>query len=155
MTRVRGSSSQYSSRSLPDTSALFPSDANIERPRPSCVISARIASPSAPLCDENAMLPASGSVVAENVPCSRNAGSLLITPMQFGPIIRMPYRRTMSRTSASNTAPSSPTSLNPAVMTTMPRTPLRPQDSTCEATKRRGTAMIARSTSSGIASTVG
>ena len=89
MTCVRGSASQYSSRSLPETSALLPSDTNIERPSPRSRSSARMASPRAPDCEENATGPATGSF-AENDACSRTAGSMLMMPMQFGPTSRMP-----------------------------------------------------------------
>ena len=48
--------------------------------------------PSAPLCDMKAMRPVRGSVGAK-VASMRTAGSVLMTPMQFGPIIRIPYCR--------------------------------------------------------------
>jgi hypothetical protein len=86
---VFGSCSQYSSRSLPETSALLPSETNIDKPRPRSRINARIASPRAPDCDENAIGPDSGSV-AENEAWSRTDGSMLMMPMQLGPTSRMP-----------------------------------------------------------------
>jgi len=152
--RVRGSCSQYSSRSLPETSALLPSDANIDSPSPISRIEASTASPSAPDCDENAMLPASGSVAANDA-CSRTAGSVLMIPMPFGPMIRMPCSRARSRISRSAAAPASPTSLKPEVTMTRPRTPFRAQLSTTPRTSAFGTAITARSIASGIASTSG
>ena len=52
---TRLSSSQYKSRSLPETSALFPTLTKCERPNPRLSAKERIASPSAPLCEEKAM----------------------------------------------------------------------------------------------------
>ena len=52
-----GSSSQYSSRSFEETSALLPIETNDERPRPRAAACSSSASPSAPLCEENPMLP--------------------------------------------------------------------------------------------------
>ena len=49
---------------------------------------------------------------------------MLITPRQFGPISGMPAARTLSRSLASSAAPSCPTSLKPAEMTTSAFTPL-------------------------------
>ena len=73
MTRVSGSSSQYSSRSLPDTSALLPTLTNVERPTCRSAASSRIAMPSAPLCDESATWPAGGKI-GENDAFSRTSG---------------------------------------------------------------------------------
>ena len=53
MTLVASSSSQYSSRSFDETSALFPSDTNAESPSPRPRACSTTASPSAPLCDAN------------------------------------------------------------------------------------------------------
>ena len=74
MTRVPGSCSQYSSRSLPETSALLPTLTNCEMPMPSDRAYSRIASPSAPLCDENATGPAGGHAAA-NVASRRTSSS--------------------------------------------------------------------------------
>jgi hypothetical protein len=43
--------------------------------------------------------------------------------MQFGPTMRMPCAASFALSFASSVAPPFPTSLNPAVMTTSPRTP--------------------------------
>ncbi len=154
MTRVCASSSQHSSRSLPETSALLPRDTNIDRPRPRSPSIARIASPRAPDCEENATLPATGSL-AEKEACSRTAGSMFMIPMQLGPTIRILNFLARSTTSRSIAAPAAPVSLKPAVMMTIDCTPLRPQDSTAPSTAGRGTAITARSIGSGMASTDG
>ena len=46
-----------------------------------------------------------------------------MTPRQFGPTTRIPYRRAASSTWRSSAAPSAPTSLNPAEMMITPLTP--------------------------------
>ena len=55
--RSSGSSSQYSSRSFDETSALLPIETNAERPSPRAAPRSSSARPSAPLCDEKPMLP--------------------------------------------------------------------------------------------------
>ncbi len=85
-----------------------------------------------------------------NVALSRTAGSVLITPMQLGPTMRMPCFLILRASRSSSSAPTGPTSLKPAVITTKPRTPLRPHSSMTRSTLSRGTAMMARSTGSGI-----
>ena len=109
MTPTAGSSSQYSIRSLPEMSALFPTLANMEIPSWICRALARMISPSAPDWDMKPAVPRRGAVAAK-VALSRTAGSVLMTPMQLGPTIRIPALRTRSRISASSFAPSSPTS---------------------------------------------
>ena len=59
-----------------------------------------------------------------------NAGSVLTTPMQLGPTMRMPAVRTRSRIASSCARPSTPVSAKPALMTTIaptrfPRSMLR------------------------------
>ena len=54
----------------------------------SCIAQSRIAEPSAPLCDMNAMLPGFG-ILPMNVAFKQMLGR--ITPKQLGPIMRMPY----------------------------------------------------------------
>ena len=152
ITRTSGSSSQYSSRSLPDTSVLFPMLTNIEMPRPSSLALARIASPSAPLWDRNAADPRSGLAAAKEA-FNRTPGAVLITPMQLGPTILIPARRTSSRSLPSSAFPSLPASRKPAVITISPRPPLRLHSSTTRSTVCRGTTMTARSTSSGMSRT--
>ena len=70
-------------------SALFPIDTNVDRPKPSSAAWPMTAMPSAPLWERNPTRPAGGHVVA-NVPLRCTSGSVFTTPMQFGPISRMP-----------------------------------------------------------------
>jgi len=154
MTRVAASFSQYSSRSLPETSALLPTLTNCEMPSPSAPAVSRIASPSAPLCDENATGPAGGQAGA-NVASRPTPASVFKTPRQLGPTRRMPWRRAHSRSARSRSAPSAPVSLKPAVITTTPFTPFRPHSSRAASTWAAGTTITARSTSPGIAEMLG
>ncbi len=150
MTWVSESSSQCSSRSLPETSALLPIETNWVRPMPSERATLRMATPRAPDWLTKPTPPRSAGTGAK-VALSEIAGSVLMIPMQLGPIMRTPARRTVSRSRASRSRPSSPTSAKPAVITTRPRTPLAMDSSTAAWTWRRGTTMTARSTGSGIA----
>ena len=83
MTRVAGSSSQYSSRSLLDTSALLPTLTKVESPMPRLPASARIARPSAPLCEESPTWPGCGNN-GENEAFSRIAGLAFEQPHAVG-----------------------------------------------------------------------
>ena len=94
-------------------------------------------------------VPGSGRVAA-NVAFIRISGSVLMTPMQFGPTIRMPAARTRSFSSCSRRSPSPPTSRKPAVITTSPRTCRATASSTTRAAVPFGTTMTARSTGSGM-----
>lgn len=146
---ISGLSSQYSRRSLPDTSVLFPIETNIATPRPFSTASARIASPSAPDCETKPTLPRTG-VVAAKVALRFTSGSVLTTPMQLGPTMRIRCPRNVALSLASNNAPSDPTSLNPAVMTMSPRTPFLPHAVTTESTWSFATVTIAKSTGPGM-----
>jgi hypothetical protein len=110
--------------------------------------------PRAPLCDSIATLPAGGQVGAK-VASSRTAGSVLSTPMQLGPTMRMPEPRTSSHSRRSASRPAGPVSAKPAEMTTTARTSARAQSATTPATAGAGTAITARSTGSSMAPTVG
>jgi hypothetical protein len=116
MTSVSASSSQYSSRSLPEMSALFPTDTNVEMPSPSRSTCSSTARPSAPDCDDIDTRPGRGNVV-ENVVFIRTSPALpFIRPMQFGPTSRMPCARARASSSSWSAAPPS-TSAKPAEMT--------------------------------------
>ena len=104
-------------------SALFPTDTNVDSPNPSSAAWPMTAMPRAPLWERNATRPAGGHVVA-NVPFRRMSGSVFTTPMQFGPISRIPEARHTSRSSCWSDDPSGPVSANPDEITTSPRTPL-------------------------------
>ncbi len=111
-----------------------------------------MAIPSAPDWLDMATLPRGGNTGA-NVPSRRTAGSVLSTPMQLGPTMRIPARRTASTTFRSSATPLSPISEKPAEITTTPRTPFSAHSFTTSSTWLPGTTMKARSTVSGISST--
>ena len=96
--------------------------------------------PSAPDCEDMAMLPGSG-YTGENEPFMLTAALVLMTPRQLGPIMRMPARRTIDRSSFSRALPSGPVSEKPALMTTMPRTPFSTHCWTTSSTMAAGTTM--------------
>src|SRR5262249_24108158 len=150
ITSVIGSSSQYCKRSLVETSALFPTLTKDDMPMWKRRAPARVARPRAPLCDDIATRPVGGNS-AVNVALSRTFGSVLIKPKQFGPIMRIPCWGTLSANCFWSAAPSTPTSANPAVITTSAQTPLAAQSSTTDNTLSRGTAITARSTCPGTA----
>ena len=83
------------------------------------------------------------------------SGSVLSSPMQLGPTSRMPSCRVRSASRSSSAAPSGPTSLNPAEITTREPMPLAPHSSTTLRTRSLGTTITARSTSPGTATTDG
>ncbi len=88
MTSVAGSSSQYCSRSLLDTSALFPILTKVERPIFRLFTYSRIACPRAPLWEPRAIFPGGGKT-GEKVPFIFTFASVLMTPRQLGPIRRI------------------------------------------------------------------
>ncbi len=139
---------------MPLTSALFPSDTNVEMPRPSSAERASRAMPRPPDCDAKPTRPATGRNGAK-VAFIATPGLVLTTPMQFGPIIRIPLRRACSTRSRSAWPWRASTSANPAEMTTSPCTPLRTQSSMTAGTFAAGMQTTARSTNPGTASTVG
>ena len=77
------------------------------------------------------------------------------TPMQFGPIMRMPWRRACSTSWRSALAPSGPVSPKPAEITTSPPTRFLAHSSITPETAAAGTTITARSTSSGMSTTDG
>ncbi len=107
-----------------------------------------MASPRAPLCEENATLPRGGATGAK-VAFRETVGSVFTIPRQFGPTIRMPWRRITSRSAFWRFTPSSPTSWNPALMTTSALIPFAPQASAASTTCAAGITITARSTGPG------
>ena len=89
ITDVASSASQYRSRSLPEMSALLPTDTKLEMPMPRRALSSISEMPSAPDCVMNATLPGIGSTGAK-VAFIWIDGLVLAIPMQLGPTIRMP-----------------------------------------------------------------
>ena len=79
----------------------------------------------------------------------------LITPRQLGPMMRMPYSSALATRSRSSWAPSSPTSLKPAEMTTAVGTPASPHSSMMPGIDLGGVTMTARSTCSGMDAMLG
>ena len=146
-TSVDSSSSQYCSRSLPDTSARLPALTNVERPRPRLRTFSRIAEPSAPDWQKNPARPRGGISPASDA-LIETAGSVLMMPSALGPISRTPYERDSPTSRRCRCRPSSPVSAKPDEITTRPCTPLAAQSSTTSSTDSAGTATIATSTSS-------
>src|SRR5580698_6829759 len=68
--------------------------------------------PRAPLCEYIPRLPVGGSTGAK-VALSRIAGSVFSTPMQFGPTIRIPDCRTISKMRCWRARPAAETSAKP------------------------------------------
>ena len=91
-----------------------------------------------------------GTSARPNVPVNATAGSVLTTPIEFGPTSRIPVARQASSSSASRPAPSAPASANPAVMTTSAATPASAHSRATAGTVSAGTATIARSTGPGV-----
>ena len=143
-----GSSIQASSRSLPETSALLPSEMNAWTPSPSSRATSSRAIPTPPDCEATAR-PPGGGTVSENVALRRMAGSLVITPRQFGPTRRMLFSRATRTISRCMAAPSGPSSASPDEMTTTAETPASAASWTAARTRAAGTATIARSTCAG------
>jgi hypothetical protein len=93
--------------------------------------------------------------MGENVALSRTVGSVLMIPMQFGPMRRIPAERIRSTSASSSARPRAPVSLKPAEIITRALTPLAMQSSTTSSACAAGTTTTARSTSPGIAETLG
>ena len=89
------------------------------------------------------------------MPFSRTWGSVFTMPMQFGPMIRIPYARHTSTSSLCLAGPSPPTSANPDEITTSPRTPFSPHSLATWRTNAAGTTMNATSTGPGTFSIAG
>ena len=89
-----------------------------------------------------------GGIICENDPFNGVCESVI--PKLFGPIMFIPYSSPKAVSSASNLAPSSPTSLKPAVITTMFSTPFSPQSLTVGFTNGEGIVIIAKSTFPGM-----
>ena len=86
---VAGSSCQYSSRSVLDTSALFPTLTKVESPMFRLCAYSRMASPKAPLWLLKAIFPAGGKT-EEKVAFILTCGAVLMIPIQLGPNRRIP-----------------------------------------------------------------
>jgi hypothetical protein len=79
-------------------SALSPSETNDDSPMPRWRARSIAAMPNAPLWDAKPTRPAGGAP-GENVASRATAGSVLTTPRQFGPTMRMPAARQIASSS--------------------------------------------------------
>jgi len=102
ITRVRSSRSQASSRSLLLTSARLPTETNCEIPNPHLAAAETTAMPSAPDWEIRPSRPGRIGMPAK-VALRRTAGSVLTSPRQLGPRIRMPKARAIPTTSSCRT----------------------------------------------------
>ena len=120
---VRSSCSQHSSRSLVDTSARLPSEANIETP--SCRAAARPSSPipTAPDGEPIASAPARTRAPV-NVAFRLTSAAVFSTPKELGPTSRKPPLRTISSSRSSRARAASPSS-GPAGRTSSALAPAR------------------------------
>ena len=120
-----GSSCQYCSRSLPETSARLPAETKLDRPEPAPVgLGEQRHAERAGLAEEAhpARRPAAAGA---SVAFRRTAGSVLAMPRQFGPTTPQPARVRGSISSRCAAAPAAPASAKPAETTTRPPAPAR------------------------------
>ena len=122
------------------------------KPTCSCAAQSRMAVRSAPDCEMKATRPGR-AMPAAKVAFIRSMG--FMTPRQLGPTTRMPCFSAASRTWRSSSAPSSPISLNPALMMITPLMPASPHSATRPGAVLAGVTMTARSTGSPMAPTDG
>ncbi len=152
MTSVPSSRSQKARRSVLEMSAVLPTEANDDNPRPRSFAASMTAIPSAPLCDMKATRPG-GAWTGPRLALRPTAGSVFITPTQLGPTSRMPAARQMRISSRWRLRPRAPASSNPAETTTSARTSLAAQSRATARTASAGTATTARSRSPGTSRT--
>src|SRR5579871_152714 len=126
---------------------MEPTERKALKPTISLRLQSSTAVQSAPLWLMNPTDPGRAMVVAK---VAFNPVSGAITPRQLGPMTRTLPARASSRTCRSKAAPSGPISLNPAEITTAPRTPFSPHSRIIPGTEGGGVTTTARSTSSGI-----
>ena len=146
ITLVSSSSAKYCNNSISLTPALLPKLITLLNPIPEVTLQSIIATIIAPLWEINAIFPV-GGIIWENDPFNGVCESVI--PKLFGPIMFIPYSSPSAVNSASNLAPSPPTSLNPAVITTIFSTPFSPHSLTAVFTNTEGIVIIAKSTSPG------
>ena len=152
MTRVASSAARKGITSVSLTSASLPTLRKRLKPMPRPMVQSMMPPHSAPDCDRNAMLPLGGIPLTKVV---LSGVCMSITPMPFGPTIRMPWRCAIATISASRAAPSGPTSRKPPEMTTAALMPRWPHASIAPATIPAGRISTASSTGSGTACDVG
>ena len=134
------------------TSSIEPSETTALNPTFSRALQSRTAVRSAPLWLTKPTVPGA-EMPAANVAFSPVVGR--ITPRQLGPTIRIPLARAVARIWRSSSAPSGPTSLNPAEMMTTAFTPAAAHSSTVAGIVPAGVAMTTSSGTSGSAARFG
>ena len=155
--RCASSSSQYWSRSLPLTSALLPTATNVEMPSPSRPsVVERWPRRSCPTATSTPM-PARARLDVGERGVHRHAGGGVdhAHGVRARPGACRGRARELDQVAAPAAAPSSPASAKPGEITTRPCTRLAAQCSTTWRTSSAGTAITARSMSSGTSSTDG
>ncbi len=148
MTLLAVSAARNGITSVSLTSASLPTLRKRLNPTPRPMLQSMMPPHSAPDCDRKAMLPAGGIPLTKVV---FSGVCVSITPMPFGPMIRMPKRWAISIISRSRAAPSGPTSRKPPEMTTAALIPRLPHASTAADTIPAGRISTASSTGSGAA----
>ena len=139
-------------RSPQPTSSIEPSETTALKPTFSRTLQSRTAVRSAPLWLTKPTVPGA-EIPAANVALRPVGGR--ITPRQFGPTIRIPLARAVSRICRSSSAPSGPISLKPAEMMTTALTPAAAHSSTVAGMVAAGVAMTTSSGVSGSAARFG
>src|SRR5574340_1613036 len=134
-------------------STLLPILITDENPIPCALASSTSAAQIAPLWDTSAIPPDFG-VTFRKVEFIIVCGARFITPRQFGPMILILYCFAISASFRSSFAPSSLTSLNPAVMTIAPLIFFLPHSSSTAGTTSFFVTITARSISSGTSRTL-
>jgi len=92
-------------------------------------------------------------ILRANEAFNRTAGSVLITPRQFGPMREMPWSAAISLSRSSRFTPSGPNSRKPAEMTITERMPFSPHCVNARSTTSAGKTITAWSTGSGMSTT--
>nr|MCF0101150.1 hypothetical protein [Streptomyces sp. MH191] len=157
-TSVSGSSYQYWSTSLPETSARLPAETNVETPVTPVTPPPRRCSresramPMAPDWANMPIRPGRGISGAREA-LRRTSGEVLTTPKALGPMMRMPYVRAWRTSARCRSRPSGPLSAYPAERTIRPCTPCSPHAATTSGTRSAETATTARSTGPSISRT--
>ena len=112
------------SRSLPEMSALFPTDTNVDRPKPELARPDPSRRCRGRRSGRGTRRGPPAGMWARTCAFRRMSGSVLTTPMQFGPDEAHPGARQTVEQVVLERDPSGPVSANPDEMTTSPRTPL-------------------------------
>ncbi len=149
---VAGSFPKYEMTSPQPTSSIEPSETTALKPTFSRMLQSRTAVRSAPLWLTKPTVP--GAEIPAAKVALRPVGGRM-TPRQLGPMIRIPFARAVARIRLSSSAPSGPTSLNPAEMMTTAFTPAAAHSSTVAGMVVAGVAMTTSSGVSGRAARFG